>query len=247
MAKGDHFFVWRNHRGVPFQHHGIDVGDGTVIHFTDGGEGVAGPGQPTDDMVIARTPVEIATRDGRDSIHVVKHDERIDPDAVIERAMSQLGRKGYHLIFDNCEHFAWWCVVGEDESRQIHVACERLSALGVKATARVAAKCAGGLALRGATPWIYVADAAQWLTEAGGHHVGLRDPQQRRKAGRAIGATTALGVGAVSGPVGIAIAGSLWAAGQWGGELGKTAYGRLRRRRTTGFPSPSLAPAESQP
>ncbi len=28
---------------------------------------------------------------------------------IIERALSQLGQKGFHLVFNNCEHFATWC------------------------------------------------------------------------------------------------------------------------------------------
>ena len=233
MARGDHFFVWRQHRGMPFQHHGIDIGDGTVVHFTDGDQGVAGPGVTTDQMVIARTTEDSVRRGGRDRIHFVKHAPHFSADAIVERAISQLGRQGYHLVFDNCEHFALWCAVGNDESHQINVACERISSLGIKATAGMAAKFIGARMIRGVSPGMYLADAAQWLTEAGGHHLGLRDPSQRRKAGRVLGATTAIGAGAASGPVGIAIAGGLWMAGQVSGEVGKVAYTRLRRRRST--------------
>ncbi|MEM8666439.1 MAG: lecithin retinol acyltransferase family protein [Planctomycetota bacterium] len=232
MARGDHFFVWRQHHGVPFQHHGIDAGDGTVIHFTDGEDGVAGPGGSREEMVIARTTRELVTRNGRDVLHVIEHDQRLSVEDSIQRAESQIGRQGYHLVFDNCEHFASWCVVGDDESRQITVACERLGSVGVKVTARLAAKCAGRWTLRGATPWMYLSDAAQWLTEAGGHHVGLRDPSQRRRVGQAVGATTAIGLGAASGPVGMAVAGGMWVAGQWGGDVGKSTYSRLRRQRS---------------
>ena len=233
MARGEHFFVWRHHRGLPFQHHGIDLGDGTVVHFTDGGEGVAGPGGATDQMIIARTSEATVKRGGRDRLHFIQHTSRFTADEIAERAMSQLGRQGYHLLFDNCEHFARWCAVGDDESQQINVACERISSLGIKATAGMAVKLAGARMVRGVSPGLYLADAAQWLTEAGGHHLGLRDPNQRRKAGRVLGATTAIGAGATSGPIGIAIAGGLWMAGQFGGEISKMAYSRLRRRRNS--------------
>lgn len=243
MPRGDHFFVWRQHRGMPFQHHGVDLGDGTAVHFTDGEDGVAGPGQSPERMVIRRTALDSVLRQGRDACHIVEHRRRLPADAAVERAISQIGRRGYHLVFDNCEHFAWWCVVGEDDSRQVSAACERLGALGIKATTRLAVRCAGTRAIRGANPWMYLADAAQWLTEAGGHHIGLRDPRQRKRAGQAIGATAALGAGAMSGPVGVAVAGGVWAAGQFGGEISKAAYHRWKRqRRDSSFTGPTKQP-----
>ena len=166
-------------------------------------------------------------------MHVVEYPTRLSADAAVERALSQAGRRGYHLIFDNCEHFACWCVVGRDESRQVTVACERLSAAGVKTfvagTARVTSKI-GTKRLVGATPWMLIADAMQWITEAGGHHVGLRDPQHRKNAGPAVGITTALGVGACAGPVGAVVSGGLWAAGELAGEISR---GHLRADSST--------------
>lgn len=39
---------------------------------------------------------------------------------VVRRAESRLGEAGYHLLFNNCESFAKWCVTGEEKSRQIN-------------------------------------------------------------------------------------------------------------------------------
>ncbi len=235
MAKGDHFFVWRTHLGVPFQHHGVDLGDGSVVHFTDGDGGVAGPGQGSASFVIQRTPVQVVTRDWRDTIHVIRYQQSLDSDVVVQRALSQVGRRGYHLIFDNCEHFAAWCVIGREESRQVDVARERVSAASVKAMAAGSLSLASRIgvkrALRGASPWILVADVVQWATEAGGHHLGLTDPEQRRQAGRAVGGMTAIGIGAVGGPIGVAVAGSIWAIGEVAGEVSRGAYEKLRGGR----------------
>ena len=44
---------------------------------------------------------------------------RPDPDKVVARARSMLGKPGYDLIFNNCEHFATWCVTGEHCSAQV--------------------------------------------------------------------------------------------------------------------------------
>ncbi len=236
LAKGDHFFVWRQHLGVPFQHHGIDVGDGTVVHFTDGDGGVAGPGSSTDDFVVTRTPMATITRNGRDKKHVVQHARPLDADTIVDRALSRVGKQGYHLLFDNCEHFANWCAIGSERSRQVTTACERLSAAGVKTlaagTVRMATRFGTRRLIRGATPMMLIAEAAQWATEAGGHHIGLRDPDQRRKAGRAVGGFAALGIGAMSGPLGIAVAGSIWVAGEIAGEASSQAYERLRSKRS---------------
>ncbi len=81
---------------------------------------------------------------------------------------------------------------------------------------------------------LLVADAAQWVTEAGGHHVGLRDANKRKQAGRAIGITTAIGVGACAGPIGCLVAGSLWAAGELAGEMSLATYRQIRTRRVEG-------------
>ena len=58
--------------------------------------------------------------------------DRLSPKETVERALQLVGRRGYDLLFDNCEHFAAWCVQGSEESRQVHLACERLGAAGVK-------------------------------------------------------------------------------------------------------------------
>ncbi len=228
MAKGNHFFVWRQHLGLPFQHHVVDIGDGSVVHFSDGAGGVAGPGSDADSFVIQRTPMERVTRGGRDRIHVVQYQRALDPDIIVARALSQAGRRGYHLVFDNCEHFASWCVVGRDGSRQVDVARERVSAASVKAVTTggwcLASKLGVKNITRSATPWILVADAAQWVTEAAGHHVGLTDPDERKRAGRAVGGITALGIGAIGGPMGIAVAGSIWAIGELAGEASRSVY-----------------------
>lgn len=239
MAKGDHFFVWRHRRGMPFQHHGIDLGDDTVVHFTDGDGGVAGPGAlphgATASFEIKRTPMDEVTRGGRDALHLIEYRRQLSPEAVVRRALSQVGRRGYHLVFDNCEHFACWCILGRSESRQIDIACERFGSATTKAiaagTIRVVSRVGTPKLIRGASPWILAADAAQWITEAGGHHVGLRDPQRRKQAGRAVGMATALGVGAVGGPVGMAVSGGLWAVGEVVGEVSRNACGRMRQKR----------------
>ena len=235
LAKGDHFFVWRQHLGVPFQHHGIDLGDGSAVHFTDGDGGVAVPGGASANFVVMRAAMSMITRDGRDKIHVVQHTRPFDADAIVERALSRVGKRGYHVLFANCEHFASWCAIGSETSRQVRTACERLTSVGLKAAAagtfRAVSRFGTRRLVRGASVWMLAAEAAQWATEAGGHHIGLRDPEQRRQAGRAVGGVAALGVGVLGGPIGMAVAGTMWVAGEVAGEASCRAYEKVRERR----------------
>ena len=234
MAAGDHLFVWTSQLGVPFQHHGIDVGDGTVVHFTNGSGGVAGPGGQSAEFQVQRTPIDVMTRDGELAIHVVDHRDPLEAKTIVRRALSQVGRKGYNLLFDNCEHFANWCATGKVLSRQVNTACTRISAASVKAITagaiRTATRVGAKRLIRGTNIGLLVAEAAQWATEVGGHHVGLRDPESRRKAGRAVGGVTAVGFGALGGPLGIAVAGTIWATGEFAGEASCQVYEQLRER-----------------
>lgn len=245
MAAGDHFYVWRRHwRVAPFRHHGIDIGDGTVVHFTDGMGGAAGPGGGANRFSVERTTAESITRDGLDSMHRVDHGDRLPAEQTVARAIELVGTRDYHLLFHNCEHVASWCACDRYESIQVSVACERMGSAGVKAIASGAALAASRMGLRtmvrGASPLMLVADAAQWATEAGGQHVGLGDAVKRKRVGRAVGASTAIGIGALGGPVGIAVAGGLWCVGEVAGGLSAKGYEHLRQRRGASvLPMPS--------
>lgn len=106
MARGDHIRTRR--RG--YWHHGIDCGDGTVIHYS---------GTPfrLRDAVVERCTLEEFAR-GRD-LEVLTYETPLEPDTAIERAESCLGERNYHLLRRNCEHFACWCVTGREESTQV--------------------------------------------------------------------------------------------------------------------------------
>ncbi len=256
MAKGDHVFVWRRYRGVPFQHHAIDVGDGSAIHFSSSDSdhlsssdsGIAGPEGDPQRFLILQTEMSVVTRSGRDRLHRVRHAEMFGPDEIVNRAEQQLGLRGYDLIWNNCEHFATWCCAGSEESRQVVVAWERMTSAGLKTAAGVLARLAlrsGARSLaRGVSPSLLLADVAHWATEAGGQHVGLADPRHRRQAGRIVGGVTAIGVGSLAGPVGLGLAGGVWAASELASHAGRRAYNRLRKSRPGSTPRLALEPAD---
>lgn len=109
MARGDQIFVMRPLIGLTevYEHHGIDCGDGTVIHY-----------QKTDDTpTIRRTSME--TFAAGSPIYLKAQPVSYITDVVLERAQSRLGEQQYNLLHNNCEHFATWCKTGRNTSAQI--------------------------------------------------------------------------------------------------------------------------------
>ena len=92
--------------GIPYEHHGIDCGDRTVIHYSKSGE-----------ATIARTSREAFARGSR--IYAKNQPTAFISDVVIDRAESRLGERQYDLFFNNCEHFANWCKTGDSSCQQL--------------------------------------------------------------------------------------------------------------------------------
>jgi hypothetical protein len=110
MARGDHLYVDR--MGGLYSHHGIDCGDGTVIHFC-----------PDDILLrssVKRTTLSEFAEGG--SVKVRSYAECDPPETVMKRAVSSLGARGFDPLTSNCEHFAVWCKTGRVESHQIRSA-----------------------------------------------------------------------------------------------------------------------------
>ncbi|WP_432477679.1 lecithin retinol acyltransferase family protein [Nocardioides sp. GXQ0305] len=105
MARGDHVYVRRGRR---YSHHGIDCGDGTVIHYV-GARGTV--------RHVARTPVEEFAVGSQ--VRVRTYDQRLGAEEAVGNAESRLGTSGYHLVRNNCEHFAAWCCTGQAASSQV--------------------------------------------------------------------------------------------------------------------------------
>ena len=108
MAAADHLEVPRQH-GL-FNHHGIDLGDGTVAHYLEGRE-------------ILRSPLEEFSRG--QPLRVISHPGASPVGVTLRRAMGRLGEQDYNLLFNNCEHFATWCKTGRHRSGQVDSVLER--------------------------------------------------------------------------------------------------------------------------
>lgn len=140
MAKGDHLVVTR--LGGFFTHHGIDCGDGSVIHLVAGNPREASVRRVNYEQFCKDAEPEVrdysrffeAMGDGERMVWKLRStlsqwalgEERphadsdfYTADAVVERAESRLGARNYHLFLNNCEHFASWCKTGIRGSAQI--------------------------------------------------------------------------------------------------------------------------------
>lgn len=114
--RGDHIRVQRS--GI-YSHHGIYISDDEVIHFT---------GTEDDSVLdwskceVIRTSLAQFLRGGRAEVKLYSDDELEDlypVEHIVSYARSCLGDKGYHLVFNNCEHFANTCTLGRFRSRQV--------------------------------------------------------------------------------------------------------------------------------
>lgn len=124
MTLGDHLYVRRK----GYAHHGVDVGEDEVIHFT--GE----PGSKAGALIQRSTLAEFA---GSGRVEIRPYERALPPHEVVARAESKLGESGYNLFNNNCEHFARWCITGKHSSSQVNGAAASGGAAVVSGAAAV--------------------------------------------------------------------------------------------------------------
>jgi hypothetical protein len=127
MAKGDHIQVKRLH-GL-YYHHGIDMGDGTVIHFS---------GEPLNGKlakVCLVTDEEFLKGEKKQVVSYKEDAGVLDPEETIALARDQLDTEGYHVLYNNCEHFATYCKTKRKKSKQVRNIKKSALAVGGTATA----------------------------------------------------------------------------------------------------------------
>ena len=101
--------------GFPtFRHYGIDLGDGTVVHFSGKMHHIHA------DAWVQRTSCAQFCRGGA-VFPACEICFAFPPEEVARRALSQVGGNfgGYHFLCNNCEHFVNWCTCGRRISRQV--------------------------------------------------------------------------------------------------------------------------------
>ena len=105
MAKGDHLFV----QYPTFTHHGIDLGDGTVIEY--GGKG-------TGHMSVRRVHRNHFLSRGPSFVRNYAPETALHPGKTVRLAWARLREQRYDLFNNNCEHLAYWCKTGHHFSPQ---------------------------------------------------------------------------------------------------------------------------------
>ena len=107
MQIGDHLVVPR----LCYTHHGLYVGDGSVIHYS-------GLARDTASGVVEL--IDLASFADGDEIHVRDYAQRkYARQESVDRARSRLGENAYNVLLNNCEHFVSWCITGSHSSRQV--------------------------------------------------------------------------------------------------------------------------------
>ncbi|MBW4603945.1 MAG: lecithin retinol acyltransferase family protein [Calothrix sp. FI2-JRJ7] len=140
MAKGDHIYV----NCGTYTHHGIDCGNGKVIHYTK----INGKG-------IIELTTWAAFASGR-CVTIVNYGKCDSSDFVIKRAQSRIGESAYNLFNNNCEHFARWCKTGVHKSEQVK-----------NASSATGGASGSGAAVAGSLGVVSAAGAAAGLSGAG--------------------------------------------------------------------------------
>lgn len=101
-------------------HYGIYVSDGEVIQF-----GLAPAARPTvKDADIEVLSTDVDTFLGGQFLEVAEFDRKEKktnrtPAEAVAAARARLGERGYHILYNNCEHFAYECVTGKHYSEQV--------------------------------------------------------------------------------------------------------------------------------
>ena len=111
----ERIFLQQLEDGFPsFRHYGLDLCDGTVVHFRGRLHYIHA------EAWIQRTGYDAFARDGE--ICIADDVRFAFPDHIVrKRALSQVGGNfgGYHFLQNNCEHFVNWCTCGRRISRQV--------------------------------------------------------------------------------------------------------------------------------
>ena len=64
-----------------------------------------------------------------ENVYLFKYPVDEDPAIVVKRALLCIGQKGYHVLKNNCEHFATWCKTGVVASTQIQTLVKSITSL----------------------------------------------------------------------------------------------------------------------
>ncbi len=117
-------------RSGSIYHYGVYVSDSEIIQF-----GLAPAARPTlKDSDIEVLSTDIDTFLSGQFLEVAEFDRKEKktnktPEEAIATARTRMGERGYHILYNNCEHFAYECVTGKKYSEQVDGVREMLRGL----------------------------------------------------------------------------------------------------------------------
>jgi hypothetical protein len=112
MRSGDIIYADRGN----YRHFGIYVGNGCAVHYTHKGSVTGLRTQ------IKETPLGVFARGNDVCVWRISRTDGLScysREETVRRARSMVGVKNYNLLFNNCEHFAFWCKTGVSRSGQV--------------------------------------------------------------------------------------------------------------------------------
>ncbi|MCL1991989.1 MAG: lecithin retinol acyltransferase family protein [Spirochaetes bacterium] len=125
MKKGDVIWTFR----FPYFHCGIYENDNSVIHFAPIDNDLKSKATTS----IIKTPLDKFANGFPVFVIEFPDGESSPPDEVIRCAYSSIGKTGYNLAVNNCDHFATWCKTGKQRSIQVDFVKEMIVAVCKKA------------------------------------------------------------------------------------------------------------------
>ena len=137
----------------PYLHYAVYVGNGEVIHYRGRDGDFDGkitihrapmsaflrgnkefsilqfPKEPPNPITLSEGIKKVLKGEAIQLFHQLRRERNYHlytPEETVARAESRLGEESYHLLTDNCEHFAIWCKTGVSESHQVNAILEGL-------------------------------------------------------------------------------------------------------------------------
>lgn len=108
-----------------YYHHGICVGDDQVIHFNGHPSDII---KRDDNAAVEQTDLK-GFKEGFPFLQASTTEALFDVPTIISRAQSWLGKHGYDLVDNNCEHFCRWVTHDEHKSAQVDKALNIVSSM----------------------------------------------------------------------------------------------------------------------
>lgn len=107
LKKGDHIYCVRSY----YSHHGIYDGEGGVYHYSNTKSNDNGWLIDKDTMVSYSSLeafVNSEYAEPNSKINVRYYKTELTGDEIIARCKERLGEQKYDVLYNNCEHFAYW-------------------------------------------------------------------------------------------------------------------------------------------